>query len=91
MKAIYNFEKNENEVIKDKLENNNKEYLSLTEEENSWKQKDLSYNLKMLENNMDKEDKSFQEVSKPTCAWNTKREKGKEIFKFTNRLNISKI
>ena len=79
LKAIYNFEKNENEVIKDKLENNNKEYILVTEEENSWKQKNLSYNLKMLENNMDKEDKSFQEVSQNyEKLVNTKREKEKK-------------
>ncbi|GFZ30029.1 membrane protein [Clostridium zeae] len=62
LKALDNYIKIEAEGIKDKLEKNNKETITLSEEQELWKQKNLSYDIKNYENNMAKEEKYYKQT-----------------------------
>jgi hypothetical protein len=87
LKALDNFIKLESKEIKDKLEKNIKESISLTQEEELWKQKNLSYELKEYENSMNKEERVYKEILEGYEKLNsTKIEKDKRY----SSLQISK-
>jgi chromosome segregation ATPase len=62
LKSLDSYVKQEAEVIKDKIAKNSKETFALYEQEELWKQKNLSYELKNFESDMNKEEKAYTEV-----------------------------
>ncbi|OAA91061.1 hypothetical protein [Clostridium ljungdahlii] len=79
-KALYKFAKKEDEINREKLDKNKEDQLLVAKEEEYWNQKEASYKLQLLKDEMLKAEKCFIEISdKYNKVLNDKEEKKKRL------------